>query len=149
MTGLCVRRVSLFQPLELGPCSESDPWGYTPGKALTVEGTYFCLQAENLGKPAKLGLFCTDDSSKWKIISDSRMHLASKLKDGGDVCLDVDSNNVIITNTCKCLNNDSSCDPASQWFKITDTTRGTATKSGFQITSFLYFLAKKLFASYI
>nr|GMD21670.1 glycosyl hydrolase 5 family protein-like [Ipomoea batatas] len=149
MTGLCVRRVSLFQPLELGPCSESDPWGYTASKTLTVEGTYFCLQAEKLGKPAKLGLFCTDDSSKWEIISDSRMHLSSKLKDGSNVCLDVDSNNVIITNTCKCLNNDSSCDPASQWFKITDSTRGTATKSDFQSTSFLYFLAKKLFASYI
>ncbi|MCE0481306.1 hypothetical protein HAX54_038961 [Datura stramonium] len=26
MTGLCVRKISLLQPLELGPCSEADGW---------------------------------------------------------------------------------------------------------------------------
>ncbi|CAH9120281.1 unnamed protein product, partial [Cuscuta epithymum] len=29
MTGLCIRRVSLLQPLELGPCSESIAWNYS------------------------------------------------------------------------------------------------------------------------
>ncbi|XP_070043849.1 glycosyl hydrolase 5 family protein-like [Nicotiana tomentosiformis] len=150
-TGLCVRRTSLLQPLELGSCSEAAAWSYAPQKTLTVIGTYFCLQADELGEPAKLGITCSDDSSKWETISDSKMHLSSKLQDATSVCLDVDSNNVIVTQTCKCLStNDTTCDPGSQWFKIIDSTRVTkTTKSFLQIKPIIHFLARSFFGSYI
>lgn len=152
MTGLCVQITSLLQPLELGPCEEAEAWGYAPAKTLTVIGTNFCLQADNkLGEPAKLSMICSADSSKWDIISDSRMHLSSKLQDATSVCLDVDPNNVIVTQTCKCLStNDTTCDPGSQWFKIIDSTRATkTTKSFFQIKTIIHFLVRNFFGSYI
>ncbi|KAK4376950.1 hypothetical protein RND71_003246 [Anisodus tanguticus] len=151
MTGLCVQRTSLLQPLELGPCSEASAWGYAPAKTLTVIGTYFCLQADKLGQPAKLSMKCSDDSSKWDTISDSKMHLSSKLHNATSVCLDVDPNNVIVTQTCKCLStNDTTCDPGSQWFKIIHSTRATkTTKSFLQIKPIIHFLARNFFGSYI
>ncbi|KAG5604818.1 hypothetical protein H5410_026310, partial [Solanum commersonii] len=105
--------------IELGPCSEAEAWSYAPTKALIVLGTYFCLQADNkLGQPAKLSMICSDDGSKWDIISDSKMHLSSKLQDATSVCLDVDPNNVIVTQTCKCLStNDTTCDPEASGSK--------------------------------
>lgn len=112
----------MLDPLTLGPCAASDSWRYTPQKTLSLRGTYFCLQAEGLGKPARLSIICTDPNSKWEIISDSKMHLSSTVgKDS--VCLDVDPNNTIVTNTCKCLSRDNTCDPGSQWFKLVDSTR--------------------------
>ncbi|KAG9130691.1 hypothetical protein Leryth_018083 [Lithospermum erythrorhizon] len=151
MTGLCVIRNTLIQPLQLGPCSKAEKWNYTPQKTLTIKGTYFCLQADQLGKPAKLGIICTDSTSKWEAISDSKMHLSSKLKNGGSVCLDVDSNNVIVTNTCKCQSG-SKCDPGSQWFKIIDSMRDTdvASKSSYlQIPAILFDFGKELFGGLV
>ncbi|KAJ4973360.1 hypothetical protein NE237_006534 [Protea cynaroides] len=123
-TGLCVQRKSLIAPLSLGSCAESEAWSYTPEKkTIGLKGVYLCLQADGMGKAAKLGIFCTDATSKWEAISDSKMHLSSKLCNGSIVCLDIDSNNVIITNPCKCLSRDHMCDPGSQWFKIINSTR--------------------------
>ncbi|KAL2343117.1 hypothetical protein Fmac_004402 [Flemingia macrophylla] len=123
-TGLCVIRKSTLEPLTLGPCDLSgDGWKYSPQKILTIKGTYFCIQAKNIGMPAKLEIVCTESNSKWEMISDSKLHLSSKLKDGSDVCLDVDDNNIIVTNACKCLSRDRSCDPGSQWFKLIDSGR--------------------------
>lgn len=124
-TGLCVLRKSLMEPLRLGSCTDSEAWRYTPQKTLSIKGTYFCLQADDLGKPAKLGVICTDSSSKWDIISDSNMHLSSKIANGTTACLDVDFNNNIVVNTCKCLSRDNTCDPGSQWFKLVNSTRSS------------------------
>ncbi|KAH7515638.1 hypothetical protein FEM48_Zijuj10G0047800 [Ziziphus jujuba var. spinosa] len=138
LTGLCVLRKSLLDPLKLGPCSEAEAWKYTPQKTLTVKGTYFCLQADEVGKPAQLGIICTESNSKWEIISDSKLHISSKTSNGDVVCLDVDSNNVIVTNTCKCLSRENMCDPGSQWFKLVDSTRSLhAPKSNVKINSIL------------
>ncbi|KAK9277650.1 hypothetical protein L1049_007196 [Liquidambar formosana] len=135
-TGLCILRKSLLEPLKLGPCTESEAWSYTPQKTLTVKGTYFCLQAAGLGQPAKLGIICSDPSSKWETISDSKMHLSAKIADGTQVCLDIDSSNTIVTNTCKCLSRDNMCDPGNQWFKLVNSTgSSTATKPFLPITS--------------
>ncbi|XP_058102018.1 glycosyl hydrolase 5 family protein-like [Magnolia sinica] len=122
-TGLCILRKLLTEPPKLGPCADSEAWNYTPQKTLTLKGTYFCLQAVALEEPARFGIMCTGSNSKWELTSDSKMHLSSKLTDGNTVCLDVDSTNTIITNTCKCLSKDAACDPGSQWFKIIDSTR--------------------------
>ncbi|KAK7318678.1 hypothetical protein RJT34_03383 [Clitoria ternatea] len=125
LTGLCVERKSMLaDPLPtLGPCSSSNGWQYTPQKILTIKGTYFCLQAENEGMPARLSIICSGSNSKWEMISDSKLHLSSKLSNGSNVCLDVDENNIIVTNACKCLSRDHTCDPGSQWFKIIDSGR--------------------------
>ncbi|CAL5421240.1 unnamed protein product [Camellia sinensis] len=134
LTGQCIHRKSLLEPLKLGPCTDSEAWSYnTQQKTLTIKGTYFCLQAEGLNKPAKLGVICSDSTSKWEPISDSKMHLSSKLAtDGAAVCLDVDpSSNIIVTNNCKCLNRDNMCDPGSQWFKIVNSTRSSSVTTPF------------------
>ncbi|KAL4570148.1 hypothetical protein LXL04_025799 [Taraxacum kok-saghyz] len=139
-TGLCVQRqmFSFFKPLTLGPCSGAEHWDYTPRETLTIKGTYYCLQSDGIGKKAKLGLICTDYSSKWEPISASKLHLSSKISNGTSVCLDIDSNNNIVTNNCKCLTNDNNCDPSSQWFKIINATSGSsASKSYFPISSVL------------
>ncbi|XVF02596.1 hypothetical protein REPUB_Repub04eG0188200 [Reevesia pubescens] len=136
-TGLCVLRKSLLDPLRLGPCSDSEAWSYSH-QTLVVKGTYFCLQADESGTLAKLGIICSESNSKWEMIADSKMHLSSKLRNGTSICLDVDSNNNIVTNSCKCLSKDNTCDPGSQWFKLVDSTRSTsAGKSSLHLNSIL------------
>ncbi|GAV85791.1 Cellulase domain-containing protein [Cephalotus follicularis] len=120
-TGLCVLRRSLKDPLILGHCNESDAWSYTTQKIISPKKSHACLQADAVGKPAKLGKICTDSRSIWNMISDSKMQLSSIATDGTSVCLDIDSNNTIVTNKCKCLSQDTTCDPVSQWFKLVDT----------------------------
>lgn len=143
-TGLCVQRQSFLKPLKLGPCSEAESWDYTPRKTLTIKGTYYCLQADGVGKKAKLGIICTDASSKWEAISASKLHLSSKINNGTSVCLDIDSENNIVTNTCKCLTIDK-CDPASQWFKIINGTTGSgAAKPYIRIDSILQSIGANL-----
>lgn len=124
----------MFEPLTLGSCTESDAWSYTPQKTLMMKGTYFCLQADGAGKPGRLGIICTEPGSNWERISDSKMHLSTKLDDGTTVCLDTDSSNNIVTNACKCLSGDNRCDPASQWFKIVNATN-ILTRPVIQISS--------------
>ncbi|CAI0425920.1 unnamed protein product [Linum tenue] len=124
-TGKCVQRGRTFMdPLKLGPCPESDPWSYSRG-TLSQVGTYFCLKADQLGKAVQLDLDC----SNWQMISDSKMHVSSKLKDGTSVCMDVDSDGEIVANPCKCLSKDKSCEPESQWFKLVNSTRAPITGS--------------------
>ncbi|KAL6547428.1 hypothetical protein OROMI_023149 [Orobanche minor] len=149
MTGLCVKTESFFEPLVLGPCSEAEAWKYnTPQETLTIKGTYFCLQADDIGQPAILSYFCSGNDSQWEAISDSKMHLSSKLEDGTSVCLDIDSDNNIVTNNCKCLDRDSKCDPASQWFKIINSTRyGTQNDNQLEIRPIVKLSAKSFLGS--
>ncbi|KAI3874365.1 hypothetical protein MKW92_036305 [Papaver armeniacum] len=113
--------------LKLGSCSTiNETWNYNPQKDISIKGSYFCIQADGIGKPAKLGLTSIDTNSQWEMVSESNMHLQSKLTDKHNtaVCLDVGSNNIIVTNSCKCLSRDKKmCDPSSQWFKIVNSTR--------------------------
>ncbi|THU43984.1 hypothetical protein C4D60_Mb02t02600 [Musa balbisiana] len=90
-------------PLRLGPCNQSDDWNYTPQKFLVVKGTYFCLQAVDSGKPAKLGIVCSESDSSWDITSKSKAQISKELPDGTALCLDVDPENTLITNPCLCL----------------------------------------------
>ncbi|CAL5332866.1 unnamed protein product [Camellia sinensis] len=153
LTSQCIHRKSLLEPLKLGPCTDSEAWSYnTQQKTLTIKGTYFCLQADGLNKPAKLGVICSDSASKWEPISDSKMHLSSKLAtDGTAVCLDVDpSSNIIVTNNCKCLNRDNMCDPGSQWFKIINSTRSSSvTTPFFGFNSVFDFLRNNMLGSLV
>ncbi|KAF5754115.1 putative cellulase [Helianthus annuus] len=144
-TGLCVQRQSLFKPLTLGACAEAEHWDYTQKQTLTIKGTYYCLQTDGVGKKAKLGLICTDSSSKWEAISASKLHLSSKTNNGTVVCLDVDSENNIVTNNCRCLTNDNGCDPASQWFKIINSTMSAASEPYSRVDAILQSLGANLF----
>lgn len=129
LKGLCVSGKSGLEALSLGPCSGSDGWNYTNQEIVSITGGNLCLRAAEVGKPVKLANVCSAPNSKWEMISDSKMHLSSKVGDNSTVCLDVDSNNIIVTNACKCLSSDPTCDPTSQWFKLVDSTKGsTSTK---------------------
>ncbi|KAM1082690.1 hypothetical protein ACFX19_021601 [Malus domestica] len=118
-TGQCLLNSGTVGPLSLGPCSETQGWIYSSTKVLMLRGIILCIQADQLNKPAVLGS-CTEPNLQWDTISDSQMHLQSKTTDGTEVCLDVGDQSIIVTNACKCLSGDSSCDPSSQWFKIVD-----------------------------
>ncbi|XP_023768356.1 glycosyl hydrolase 5 family protein [Lactuca sativa] len=117
-TGLCIQ----IHSMKLAPCSNAQAWEYTLQNMLIVKGTNYCLQANGVHMQVKLGTMCTNISSKWEAISSSKMHLSSKINNGIMVCLDIDYENTIVTNNCKCLNNDKLCDPASQWFKVINST---------------------------
>ncbi|KAH7681532.1 Ricin B-like lectins domain-containing protein [Dioscorea alata] len=124
--GLCVLRNYINDPLKLGPCAKSDSWNYTPQKFLQVQGTYFCLQAVGQGKPVRLSIICTPSDSSWQMLvstststsTSEKTHLATKLIDGTTLCLDVDSDNTIISNPCKDLNAAQASDFDTQWFTI-------------------------------
>lgn len=124
LTGFCILRKSQVEALRLGSCSDSDEWEYTDQNTLSIKGTNFCLQAEGEGKQAKIGNICSTLNSRWEMLSDSKMHLSTQINNSSGMCLDVDTNNIIVTNTCKCLTKDNNtCEPASQWFKLVDSTR--------------------------
>ncbi|KAG1370043.1 glycosyl hydrolase 5 family protein [Cocos nucifera] len=130
-TGLCVLKKSLFEPLELGPCNGSEAWTFTAEQTIALKDTLLCLKADGVRKPAKLGIICGDTNSKWELISESKMHVSTSISsNGSSLCLDVDSDGKsIVTNPCKCLSKDQSCDPESQWFKMVNSTRPTVNKN--------------------
>ncbi|KAF0891667.1 hypothetical protein E2562_010885 [Oryza meyeriana var. granulata] len=137
-TGRCVvRRSSLVQTtLELGPCGETEAWAYTASQQRLSprDSPMLCLRAEGAGRPARLGLSCGDELARWSLISDSKLHLAvnaslssSSSSGGGMLCLDVgDDGRSVVTNPCRCLSSDNSCDPQNQWFKLVTSTRSVA-----------------------
>lgn len=90
-----------------------------------------CLKADGEGEQAKLGIICSDSQSKWDLISESKMHIATKLTcNGSSVCLDIGSDgSTIVTSLCKCLGKDKTCDPATQWFKMVNSTRSVVNKN--------------------
>ncbi|XP_075659951.1 glycosyl hydrolase 5 family protein-like [Castanea sativa] len=139
VTGLCVLRESIYLPLKLGTCNKSEAWNYLPRRTLTLKGTDFCIQAFRLGEPAMLGYTCALSSYQWETISDSKMHLSSKVFNGSRACLDVDSKNTVVVNSCKCLSRDNMCDPGSQWFKLVDSTSSSYTSPALELdTAFAY-----------
>ncbi|KAG8082389.1 hypothetical protein GUJ93_ZPchr0014g46641 [Zizania palustris] len=136
VTGQCVVRRSLMQPLELGPCGETVAWTYTEKQQRLAlrDSPLLCLRAEGAGRPARLGISCGDELARWRLVSDSKLHLAVNASSsysgngGGDMlCLDVGGDGrSLVTNPCRCLSSDNSCDPESQWFKLVSSTRRVA-----------------------
>uniref|UniRef100_A0A0E0DF98 Glycoside hydrolase family 5 domain-containing protein n=1 Tax=Oryza meridionalis TaxID=40149 RepID=A0A0E0DF98_9ORYZ len=140
-TGRCVvrRSSSVVQTtLELGSCGEAEAWAYTASQQRLSprDSPLLCLRAEGAGRPARLGLSCGDELARWSLTSDSKLHLAvnassssssSETSNGGMLCLDVgDDGRSLVTNPCRCLSADNSCDPESQWFKLVTSTRSVA-----------------------
>uniref|UniRef100_A0A0D9W6A6 Glycoside hydrolase family 5 domain-containing protein n=1 Tax=Leersia perrieri TaxID=77586 RepID=A0A0D9W6A6_9ORYZ len=141
-TGRCVvRGASLLQPLlQLGPCGETEAWAASSSqRRLALRDTpLLCLRADGAGRPARVGLSCGDDMARWSLVSDSRLHVAVNVSSsagengggGGLLCLEVgEDGKSVVTNACRCLSADNSCDPESQWFKLVTSTRSVAAAS--------------------
>ncbi|KAL8161365.1 hypothetical protein V2J09_012854 [Rumex salicifolius] len=136
LSGNCIVRIAEdpYQ-LILGPCSESEAWRYDAdnGTLALYNGTaYLYLQAQGQGKTVMLVDDETASHSTWKQISSSGMHLSTQLNDvkrNGTllVCLDVGDDDAVMADDCKCLSKDIQCNPASQWFRIINSSR-TVTK---------------------
>uniref|UniRef100_A0A1D1ZE86 Endoglucanase n=1 Tax=Anthurium amnicola TaxID=1678845 RepID=A0A1D1ZE86_9ARAE len=124
-TGQCILRNPQHNMLELGPCTDSEAWNYDEDRRLALKGSQLCLQADGVGKAARFGISCSDPSSSWQLISDSKMHISALLENNGSrVCLDARTGGTVVTNLCKCLSGEEHpCDPQSQWFKIVNSTR--------------------------
>ncbi|GJN27259.1 hypothetical protein PR202_gb15265 [Eleusine coracana subsp. coracana] len=142
-TGTCVVVVARGA-LELGPCDETGAWAYSAREqriALRDAGGggtgLTCLRAEGAGRPAGLGATCSDAMARWRLVSDSKLHVAvnassssSSANGGGLLCLDVGADGrSVVTNPCRCLSGDHGCNPESQWFKLVTSTRSVATKT--------------------
>ncbi|CAD6263324.1 unnamed protein product [Miscanthus lutarioriparius] len=148
VSGMCVvvRRRSptptLTQPLELGlgPCNETEAWEYSAQQQRLAlrDAALLCLRAEGAGRPATLGVSCGDAMARWSLVSDSKLHVAvnattssagSESDGDGMLCLDVGADGrSVVTNPCRCLSADNSCDPQGQWFKLVSSTRSVVTK---------------------
>ncbi|KAK4741790.1 hypothetical protein SAY87_025378 [Trapa incisa] len=125
LTGLCIgHKNRLLGPIRLEFCSLSPRWTYTAQRTLEVMGTQYVLQSSgDFQKPIELMASLPDQASQWVLLSGSKLQLASTALDGSSLCLDVFSNDYVITEKCKCLDsNDPTCDPASQWFRLVDST---------------------------
>ncbi|KAI3945642.1 hypothetical protein MKW92_016760 [Papaver armeniacum] len=119
-----IERISSIQAPFQGPgISETAQY-----KIIFHPSTGLCVLRKSLFAPLELGSYT---NSEWETISESKMHLQSKLTDKNNtaVCLDVDSSNTIVTSSCKCLSRDKTCDPSSQWFKLVNSTRSTSSSS--------------------
>ncbi|XP_031401378.1 glycosyl hydrolase 5 family protein-like isoform X2 [Punica granatum] len=114
-TGLCVTNGPPTRSLRLSSCRAAQAWMYGPQRFLQAEGTKSFLQAVGPQKPPRLA---PSSTSQWDMVSNSGLHLSAKAMDGSTVCLDVDGKGLLITNACKCLQGDKSCDPTSQWFGL-------------------------------
>eukprot|EP01018_Ginkgo_biloba_P035991 Gb_20405 [translate_table: standard] len=112
-TGMCLQRSSLFGlDLRLGPCTDAEAWKCTTQKNIFLKGTYFCIEDDAMGKPARLGMLCIDENTQWNMVSDSKLHLSSSIDNGSRGCLDGISTSTVVTTACKCIERDSKCDPA-------------------------------------
>ncbi|KAK4780771.1 hypothetical protein SAY87_016877 [Trapa incisa] len=125
LTGLCVEKRPVKGPLRLMPCQMSQMWTYTANKTLEITGTHYVLGSS--GKAEKMVPLTVSlphqKATQWDMVSDSKLHLATKAEDGSELCLDVDRYGLVITNKCKCMDGgDPNCDPASQWFKLVNST---------------------------
>ncbi|XP_010026595.2 glycosyl hydrolase 5 family protein [Eucalyptus grandis] len=127
LTGLCIQRKREQEQLQLGACNESEAWTHTRHHTIRMRGTDLCMQADRLEKPVKLSTNCADHGSRWKTISESKMHFSSNIVGSNvTVCLDIDfSTKTVIASPCKCLREDATCNPASQWFELVNMTRPT------------------------
>ncbi|XP_042519895.1 glycosyl hydrolase 5 family protein-like [Macadamia integrifolia] len=122
--GLCIPKspdAPPVAPVKLGSCVEPEAWTYTPEKNLQIKDAYYCLQAVGAGKPVTFGTDsdCKSPNAKWERITSSKFHFSTMVNNSA-VCLDIGSNNTIVTNRCKCLT--GSCEPANQWFHIIPST---------------------------
>ncbi|WCJ26387.1 Cellulase (glycosyl hydrolase family 5) protein [Euphorbia peplus] len=99
------------------------------GSAIKLKGTKLCIQAIGEGKSPIISSNCTQNMSLWKLISSTRLHIATTDEQGNHLCLQKESpyTSKIVTNKCTLTHVDHECqkdwgkDPTTQWFKLVRT----------------------------
>ncbi|XP_074576132.1 glycosyl hydrolase 5 family protein-like [Curcuma longa] len=121
LTGLCVSTDDSFQRLELSGGRCADQWSYVRQTLSFNNGSFFsCATAGGVGMEVRLEE--CDTASKWTLLSASQLHVSTQMDDGTSLCLEVAGDGrTVVTNPCRCLSSDSSCDPQGQWFKLVNT----------------------------
>ncbi|KAG6492906.1 hypothetical protein ZIOFF_047877 [Zingiber officinale] len=125
LTGLCVSTDDSFQRLELSIGRCTDQWSYVRQTLSFNNSSFFsCATAGGAGKEIRLAECNT--ASKWTLLSASQLHVSTKMDDGTSLCLEVGGDGrTVVTNPCRCLSSNKSCDPQNQWFKLVNTDRLT------------------------
>ncbi|WOL15582.1 glycosyl hydrolase 5 family protein-like [Canna indica] len=85
--------------LQLGPCDQAQQWTYTPEKMLIADGESLCLQAIGAGKAVGFGVLCHNTDSTWELMTNSKEQFSTRIP-GSTLCLDLDPNNILISNPC-------------------------------------------------
>ncbi|XP_058102111.1 glycosyl hydrolase 5 family protein-like [Magnolia sinica] len=103
-------------------CQRRSKWIYNGNKTpIQLMGTDQCLRVAGNGLSPILSTNCSDDQSRWRMVSSSKLQIATMDAQGGFQCLEKSSSNssTIITSQCLCLN-ESTCDenPETQWFNF-------------------------------
>ncbi|KAG6492907.1 hypothetical protein ZIOFF_047878 [Zingiber officinale] len=118
LSGLCVSVNDSSQLLvlsDVGRCV--DRWTYTRNQTLSLsnDSSSSCIAAGGEGKEVRLA----ECQTRWTPLSDSQLHVSTKMEDGTSLCLEVGGDGrTVVTNPCRCLSSDSSCDPQGQWFVL-------------------------------
>ncbi|KAL6348768.1 hypothetical protein AAG906_033424 [Vitis piasezkii] len=102
-------------------CRERSKWSHSgDGSPIQLVGSELCLKAVGDGVPVALSTDCKSPWATWKLVSDSMLHIAAMDEQGNSLCLESTSSNYssILTRSCACLNNETNCDPQSQWFRL-------------------------------
>ncbi|WJZ81921.1 hypothetical protein VitviT2T_001730 [Vitis vinifera] len=102
-------------------CRERSKWSHGgDGWPIRLVGGELCLKAVGDGVPVTLSTDCKSPRATWKLVSDSRLHVAAMDEQGNSLCLEATSSNYssILTRRCACVKNEANCDPQSQWFKL-------------------------------
>ncbi|XP_074576119.1 glycosyl hydrolase 5 family protein-like [Curcuma longa] len=127
LTGLCVSADDSSQRLvlsDVGRCA--DRWSYPGHRTLSLNNgsSSSCATAGGVGKEVRLAE--CETSSTWTLLSDSQLHVSTQMEDGTSLCLEVGGDGrTVVTNPCRCLSSDSSCDPQGQWFVLVNTDQST------------------------
>ncbi|KAI3407268.1 Mannan endo-1 [Psidium guajava] len=124
-SGRCIRPNNNHQ-IGATECRRWSRWSHDgDGGPIRLMGTPLCLEAVANGLPATLSNNCSSQQSAWRLISNSKLQVATMDVHGNRLCLDKKSNgsSVILTRKCICVDDDSGCleNPQSQWFKFVPT----------------------------
>ncbi|XP_073135887.1 glycosyl hydrolase 5 family protein-like [Henckelia pumila] len=123
-TGLCVQvgQNNIF----LSDCASAARWDQLQdGGPIKLAGSPQCLVVAGDDVAAHVSNDCSSNSSKWKIVSNSRLHLAAQNDQGSYLCLEKNADDgTILTKKCLCVGDNlvdlPTCaeNPQAQWFKL-------------------------------
>ncbi|XP_015577295.3 glycosyl hydrolase 5 family protein [Ricinus communis] len=128
-SGTCVRNNGIKELLT-GKCKQPQRWSYAgDGSPIRLEGSNLCLQAVGDGHPAILSKNCTSQKSSWRLLTATKLHVATVDETGEYLCLQKESplTTKVITSKCVVTLSEPDCqrdplqDPTMQWFKLTST----------------------------
>ncbi|KAL3498922.1 hypothetical protein ACH5RR_041654 [Cinchona calisaya] len=100
------------------------------GFLIQLKGRSGCLMAVGDGHPPIFSSDCEKQTTLWKLVSTSRLHIATRDEQGVYLCLELNSSDLmILTKKCLCLDEDGvdvpDCadNPERQWFKFIPTNK--------------------------